>query len=166
MESDGFSTLQTDGTTKFGKHMAAYDIRVPESKTYVLGARLVFSGSSDNTLDTLKEILDDLDVVQNQLGNSAVSSIILSKIKNTMSDRHAAEKLFNRVLEDFRADVLPLVVEKWNDMTDDEKEQLERMNNFFVVSITSFIRRSFKGMGSSNGGSIDSTQSFKYAETS
>lgn len=45
-----------------------------------------------------------------------------------MSDRHAAEKLF---LEDYRADILPTVVEKWNEMSDDEKEQLERMNNFF-----------------------------------
>lgn len=51
LESDGFSTLQTDGTTKFGKHSAAYDIRVPESNTYVLGLRHVFSGSSGDTLE-------------------------------------------------------------------------------------------------------------------
>lgn len=88
LESD---TLQTDGTRKFRQHYAACDIRVPENTTYVLGIRHVFSGSSGTTLDTFKEILDDIETVQNQLGKSAVSNTIVSKIKNTMSDRHSAE---------------------------------------------------------------------------
>uniref|UniRef100_A0A1X7UCF4 Uncharacterized protein n=1 Tax=Amphimedon queenslandica TaxID=400682 RepID=A0A1X7UCF4_AMPQE len=48
-----------------------------------------------------------------------------------MSDRHAAEKAFNELLCDFRADILPTVAENWSSMTDEEKEQLTRMNNFF-----------------------------------
>ena len=60
----------------------------------------VFSGSSMDTLETLKEILDDIDSVQLSLGHQAVSYKIVSKIKNTMSDRHAAEKLFNEVLQE------------------------------------------------------------------
>ena len=63
--------------------------------TYSLGLRHVFSGSAQSTLDTLVEILEDLDVVRKELGEGSVSSIIISKLKNTMSDRHAAEKLFN-----------------------------------------------------------------------
>ena len=49
-----------------------------------------------------------------------------------MSDRHAAEKLFNEMLHDFRAEILPNVAENWDQMTEMEKEQLTRMNNFFV----------------------------------
>ena len=92
-EAYGCSTLQTDGTTKYGEHYATYDVRVPESEiTYSLGLRHVFSGS----------ILDDVDSVQLALGKEAVSSKIVSKIKNTMSDRHSAEKLFNRILHELK----------------------------------------------------------------
>ena len=55
----------------------------------------------------------------------------MAKIKNTMSDRHAAEKIYNELLHDFRAEVLPAVAEDWNEMTEVEKKQLTRMNNFF-----------------------------------
>ena len=92
------NTLQTDGTTKFGEHYGTYDVRVPGSgsmQTYTLGLRHVFSGSAQDTLDTLKEILADIDSVHNALGKCAPSAKIVFALKNTMSDRHAAEKLFN-----------------------------------------------------------------------
>lgn len=132
LSESGFSTLQTDGTTKFGEHYATYDVRVPESEiTYSLGLRHVFSGSSHDTLETLKQILSDVDNVQLAIGKDAVSSKIVSQIKNTMSDRHSAEKLFNEMLHDFRAEILPAIVENWEDLADVEKEQMTRMNNFF-----------------------------------
>ena len=87
------SIPQTDGTTKFGKHYAAYDISSAEF-SYTLGVRHVFSGSAQNTLETFEEILDDIDCVQQALGKDAASSKIIAKIKNTMSDRHSAEKAF------------------------------------------------------------------------
>ena len=127
-----YNTLQTDGTTKFGEHYAAYDVRMAEdATTYTLGLRHVFSGSAVDTLDTFKEILDDIDSVQQAIGKEAVSANVVLKIKNTMSDRHAAEKLFNELLEDYRADLLPAVAQNWDQMTDLEKEHLTRMNNFF-----------------------------------
>lgn len=57
----GYNTLQTDGTTKFGEHYATYDVRTSETEiSYTLGLRHVFSGSAQDTLETLKEILDDI----------------------------------------------------------------------------------------------------------
>ena len=97
----------------------------------VLGLRHVFSGSSQNTLDTLREILDDLDAVQKELGSSQVSGKIVSKLKNSMSDRHAAEKLFNTLLAEYRAEILPHVYAGWMDLTTEERDQIARMNNFF-----------------------------------
>ena len=114
----GYNTLQTDGTTKFGEHYATYDVRTSETEiSYTLGLRHVFSGSAQDTLETLKEILDDIDSVQLALGENAVSAKVVAKIKNTMSDRHAAEKLFNQLIHDFRAEILPAVAEGWNQMT-------------------------------------------------
>ena len=129
-QTGNFYTLQTDGTTKHGQHFGTYDIATADT-TYCLGLRHVFSGSAQNTLDTLKEILDDLDVVGNELGRPAASAKIIQKVKNTMSDRHAAEKLFCDVLSDYRAEILPSVVSGWEEMCEAEHEQLTRMNNFF-----------------------------------
>ncbi len=61
----------------------------------------VFSGSAQNALDTLIEML------RKELGESSVSSLIVSKLKNTMTDRHAAEKLFSSVSSDYRAQHSP-----------------------------------------------------------
>ena len=129
-EANNFVTIQTDGTTKYGEHFTTYDVKV-ESVTYCLGLRHVFSGSSRDTLETFKEILSDIDSVHLSLGQEAVSSKIVSKIKNTMSDRHAAEKLFNEMLHDYRAEILPDVIGNWEKYSADEKENMTRMNNFF-----------------------------------
>ena len=48
-----------------------------------------------------------------------------------MSDRHAAEKLFNELLADYRSEILPDIVSGWAEASETEKEQLTRMNNFF-----------------------------------
>ena len=124
-------TLQTDGTTKYGKHYTTYDVCSDVGVSYTLGIRHVFSGSALNTLETLKGILEDLDKVQLALGKDAVSSKIVSNLKNTISDRHAAEKLFNELLCDFRADILPSVVKNWDELSQEEKSNFMHMNNFF-----------------------------------
>ena len=124
--SSDFFTLQTDGTTKYGQHFATYDICTDDT----LGLRHIFSGSSQTTL---KEILDDLDSVCAELGGSdeRISSRIIAKMKNTMSDRHSAEKRFNELLFDYRTQVLPEVVEGWDNLVETEKDQITRMNNFY-----------------------------------
>ena len=135
IKASGFTTLQTDGTTKFGDHYATYDVQT-DSFSFTIGLRHVFSGSSMDTLETLKQILDDIDSVQLALGHQAASSKIKTKIKNTMSDRHAAEKLFNEILHDYREEILPSVFDNWEELTTAEKQQLTRMNNFSVASIS------------------------------
>ena len=90
----------------------------------------MFSGSAKNTLD-VNEILEDLDVVQDHLGHAKVSHKIISKLKNTLLDRHGAEKLFNHLLAEYRADILPQVMSNWSELSNPERDQFTRMNNFF-----------------------------------
>ena len=75
----------------------------------LLALDMFFSGSAVDTLETFKEILDDIDSVQQAIGKDAVSAKIVSRIKNTMSDRHSAEKHFNELLHNYSADLLPTV---------------------------------------------------------
>lgn len=134
LSQSSYNTLQTDGTTKFGEHYATYDVSTVNSGsicTYDLGLWHIFSGSAEDTLGTLKEILDDIDSIHTALGKDTASAAIVAKLKNTMSDRDSAEKLFNDMLHDFRADVLPTVVENWSQIAEQDRKQITRMNNFF-----------------------------------
>ena len=68
------TTLQTDGTTKFGKKYGTYDVFKPSDSdggsTYTLGLRHFFSGAAQDTLDTFKEIMADIDDVHKHLGKT------------------------------------------------------------------------------------------------
>ena len=57
--------------------------------------------------------------------------MILSKIKNTMSDRHIVEKYFNSLLEEYRLQVLPIVIDNWVDLNVEEQQSISTLNNFF-----------------------------------
>ena len=67
-------------------------------------------------------------MVQREIGGAKVSSMIISKLKNIMSDRHAAEKLFNELLADYRAEILPKVLAGWTETSEREKGHITRMN--------------------------------------
>ena len=65
-----------------------------------------------------------------------VSNKIISSIKNIMSDRHIVQKKFNSVFQDYRASVLPNVVENWDAMNEDIQSNFIKVNDFFMVFIS------------------------------
>ena len=120
------TTLHSDGTTKFNQHYGSFQIST-EKSSYTLGLMEMSSGSAKHTLDCLKNVLSDI----NMSTNSNAGDKILTEIKNTMSDRHVVEKSFNNLLEDYRLEILPTVVENWEDLSDDEKTSISSLNSFF-----------------------------------
>ena len=94
-ESSSENTLMTDGTTKYGHHYSTYAIFTNDGTNYTMDLHHNFLCFAQTTLDTMKEILEDLDMVQKALGEQCNSKRIVTLIKNTMSYRHAAVKLFN-----------------------------------------------------------------------
>ena len=98
-------TLHSDGTSKFGQHYGGFQVSTSLG-SYSLGLSEIITGSADVALQTLKGILEDINFA---VGNGTGQKV-LACIKNTMSDHHIVEKNFNRLLEDYRAEVLPVVV--------------------------------------------------------
>ena len=49
-----------------------------------------------------------------------------------MSDRHIVQKKFNSVFQDYRASVLPNVVENWDAMNEDIQSNFIKVNYFFL----------------------------------
>ena len=93
-----------------------------------LGLRPMVSGSAEKTLDGLKEIVSDIEKV---CSDGSESEKLVAALKNTMSDRHIVEKKFNELLKEYRADVLPKVVEGWDKMNEEQRKCVEQINNFF-----------------------------------
>ena len=126
------NVLHTDGTSKFGHKYASYQIAT-EQDTYTLGIRETASGSAQMTLDTLQEILDDLTcaAAAEKGAGTETGKIILSKIKNTMSDRAATEKAFNDLLSRYRSEILPTVIQEWKQVSNEERQSMSRMYNFY-----------------------------------
>ncbi|KAK3097521.1 hypothetical protein FSP39_010420 [Pinctada imbricata] len=94
----------------------------------------MFNKSSQCTLDTLKEILDDINehcFTQETARQFHAGYQILANMRDTMSDRASTEKAFNTLLEEFRTTILPGVIYNWEEMSDNERMLCSRMNNFF-----------------------------------
>ena len=85
--------------------------------------------SASDTLKTFREILDDINQCSKEAGET--SSRLLANIHNTMSDKAATEVKFNRLLEEYRKDILPEVVHNYDQLDEESRESLGRLNNFF-----------------------------------
>ena len=138
-------TLSSDGTSKFGHHYSAYDIYAG-NESLTIGLRESAEGTAQTTLNTFLDILTQLSNTSSS--NQSVNEI-LAKIKNTISDRHAAQKKFNTLLKDYRQDILPDIIEGWDQMSDKEKTDFSNMNHFFcalhyLVGLANYASRTLK----------------------
>ena len=70
-------TLYSDGTSKFGQHYGSFQIFARfadgRSSAYTLGLSEMVTGSAEKTLDVLKQILDDIELVA---GKSACKKLL------------------------------------------------------------------------------------------
>ena len=78
--------------------------------------------------------------------DTQTTSEIIMRIKSTMSDRANTEKSFNEFLANYQAEILPLVVKNWKELSQKEKESMSEMHNFFcgihfVVSLKLPLRQ-------------------------
>ena len=125
------NALHSDGTTKFGEKYGGLQVTTPES-CYTLCLTTMKAGGANDFKELLTNALSDVSKTCEASGkDTSISKRILASIKNTMSDRHVVEKKFNELLESYRAEVLPSIVEGWDSLTEDQRLSLTRMNNFF-----------------------------------
>ena len=122
------TTLYSDETSKYGEKVMGYHLSDNDKRYYTLGLRDIATKSANDTLSTFKELLHDLDDVQEE---TDAGKKILTNIKNTMSDRAATELKWHELLNVHRKEVLPSMVENWDSLTDDAKAPLENITSFF-----------------------------------
>lgn len=69
MPGEQFTTLHTDGTTKFGHKYGSYQVST-ETSCYTLGLADMQSGTAVQTLGVLKQVLNDIGKAAEQHGKS------------------------------------------------------------------------------------------------
>ncbi len=122
------TTLYTDETRKFGKVYNVYIATDTDKDCYMLGLREMSNKSARTCLDTFKEILEDISAMKE---NSVAGDLIVTNIKNTMSDRAQTEVAFNNLLLEYRDEILPTICNQWEDLNEEEQTNMSKLNNFF-----------------------------------
>ena len=103
-------------------------------REWLVGLRDLPTKSAEDTLNVFKEILSDIsDRCKNgETGGISVGDKLLLTIHHTMSDRAATEIKFNRLLELYVNEVLPVIQQTPIEQLEDaDQEIIRRLNNFF-----------------------------------
>lgn len=128
------NTLHRDGTTKYHRHYQDFEITTPSCQTYSMGLLELGKSDTEAIMDSfkyrVKEIAQALSSVENLTVEDKVAELVKS-IKNTMFDQGPTNATFNEQLTELRKELLPKVVEKWEDLSEDSKKSLEQMGNFY-----------------------------------
>ena len=82
------TTIMTDDTIKYGDTYEVNAIADSENR-YVLGLREMVDKSASTCLSTFQSVTDDIETST----STFAGKLILARIKNTMSDRAASEKI-------------------------------------------------------------------------
>ncbi len=128
-EKDNLGLL-SDETSKFGKKFEGFHASDSQGNIYVLGLRDIASKAGQDVLSTFQQILRDIDLISDQ-AEFQVSQRILYNITSTMSDRASTQLKFNDLLEDYRREILPEMIQNYGDLLPEERLAAGKLCNFF-----------------------------------
>ena len=131
MLSGNRNALHLDGTKLRFEELGSFQV-VTESGSYSMSVEDMLSGEGECYYDTFRDVLTEmvgLIVPDNQVEQKVREQLF--SIKNIMTDRAITNKTFVDHLSSWRSDILPFVIEKFDDLPDDEKAKFTRMNHLF-----------------------------------
>ena len=119
-------------------------------------------------MKVLTEVLDDIVDISGYKDEG--SSKIVKSIKNVLSDRCITQKKFNALFKEYRSDVVPNVVKDWSSLSDNDKENVTDVNEFFcglhyLVGLADVCEHSLKAWDilSFNGANVGSLANGGYS---
>ena len=97
LDSSETLTLKYDGTTKKGLTLMEVELAT-ETETLLCGARQQVGGTAEETVDTIKEVIEDIESIS--IPTTSSNGHIQTKIKNTMSDRCKTNACIEKKLDE------------------------------------------------------------------
>ena len=126
------ATMHTDGTSKGGHHYSGLQINTA-SQTLSLGIREITSGTAENYFSAVQSSLSECERIICQNKDVEVNNIskkMMMNIKNLMSDKHVVETKFTKLFIEARGDCLPDIIDKWDELPEDQRKALLHVNKF------------------------------------
>ena len=105
-----------------------YDASKKCGVVFVVGLPEVGSGDAQAQLDVLKEVVGD---ISDASSKSNFSDTFFASIKNLMSDRCYTQKIFNKLLIDYKNTILPKVKSNWELLSESEKSKHLNVHEYF-----------------------------------
>ena len=129
--SNDLCTIHTDGTKRKGREYGGLQIGT-SSGQYSVGISELVQGTADSFFTMIKEIFNNLGELagSDKENKDKKAAEILLKVKNMMTDRHVVNSSLKNMLEKWRTDCLPLIIENFNTFSDDLKKSLIDINHF------------------------------------
>ena len=125
--------LHGDGSTKYSRHYQNFQITTKSGRALSFGMSEVVDADAEATLHAFITTVEDVCDVISDIGDNKEKKFaeLVTSIKNTMSDQGPVNPLFNSKLSILRSELMPKVVENWDDLDNSKKVELNRMGNFF-----------------------------------
>ena len=154
------NTIHGDGTTKYHRHYQNFQITTIEGDTLSVGLTEIGGQDADTLLHSWRERINEAALALSATGkhNSIEETVnkLLASVKNTLSDHCATNGVFNELLRDMRADVLPKVISYWDSLAESDQKKLKDMGNFFckVHPLVTFAEEANKALLKFESGSV------------
>ena len=122
-------TLHTDGTKRKGHEYGGLQVGT-ESGHFSLGISDLPQGTAESFFKMIQTIFQNLSKLDDQENTNEKVSAILSTISNLMTDRHVVNTSLKNMLEKWKAECLPLVIDNFHTFPDEIKRKLININHF------------------------------------
>ena len=130
------NTLHRDRTTKYHRHFQNFQITTSDGESLTAGLMEIVGQDAQTLPECWQERVLEIGLAifksdETNLDLSKNCDLLLGFIKSTMSDQCTTNGLFNNLLDDLLADVLPKVVNSWPDLSDEDRKSLSELGHFF-----------------------------------
>ncbi|KAK6177735.1 hypothetical protein SNE40_015779 [Patella caerulea] len=127
------TTLHFDGTKNRFKEFSSFQITTKDKHTFSLGIEEQVSGHAVSFLETLNRPLLETSstLTDNVNEQKKFVSIMLSNIKNMMTDRHIVNKSFRTLFEQSREDIFVSHLPQFSELSDSEKANMIQINGIY-----------------------------------
>ena len=131
IEKDTGNCLHGDGTSKYHRHYPNFQLTTKSGRMLSFGLSEMTSGDAVSILSSLTEMYYDIcDILDTKDREKNFAKLICS-FKTTMSDFGSVNPLFNSKFKEMRELLLPKVIEHWDSLTIEQKNEFKDMSNFF-----------------------------------
>ncbi|CAC5402827.1 unnamed protein product [Mytilus coruscus] len=126
------NVLHQDATTKYHDHYEGKQVTLKDGSNLSLGLSKVGGGDAVTYTKCFNNIIDDLarSYSNPDQDSTKVRAKLITSIKCFLSDQCATNNVFNENIEKIMKDLLPTVIDNFDNLTENEKSDITKMGRF------------------------------------